>query len=214
MLSPPGSVVSIARRSQGRRTNNFPVFLIITELPLLRGYIARNWPLLSPSSGFVTLGTLMIILGVSILGNLNKEATSQKSLGTSFWRIVIASGILSLIFGVVNIFASYIFRHKKEGITAREVRAHGATSTQKSASLKYSTSSSNTSRRRSFHLQRSDTLPSYYTQTPRQAAMRQTRNISAPVNVDHSQFDKFKGSEEVVQRPDSTLHPAFHANRF
>ena len=38
----------------------------------------------------------------------------------------------------------------------------------------------------------------------------QSRNISAPVNVDHSQFERFKGADEVaVQRPDSALHPAF-----
>lgn len=88
------------------QNNNFiPVFLIITELPLFRNYIARNWPLFSPSSGFVTLGITMIVLGVSILGNLNKEATSQKSLGKSFWQIVISSGILVVILGVVNLFA-------------------------------------------------------------------------------------------------------------
>ena len=47
----------------------------------------------------------MIIVGVSILGNLNKEATSQQSLGLPFWRIVISSGIITITFGVVNIFA-------------------------------------------------------------------------------------------------------------
>ncbi|CAF9932011.1 MAG: hypothetical protein HETSPECPRED_008247 [Heterodermia speciosa] len=189
------------------------LFLIITELPLLRGYVARNWPLLGPQSGFVTLGVLMIILGVSILGNLNKQATSQKSLGTSFWQIVISSGIVVIIFGVVNLFASYIFRNKKQDITARQVRAHGATSAQKTQALSYSPSNSNSSRRRSFHLNRSDTLPSYYTQSPRNPDMRQTRNISAPVNVDHSQFDKFKENSEPVglQRPDSALHPAYNS---
>ena len=81
------------------------MFLIITELPLFRDYVARNWPLFSPSSGFVTLGITMIVVGVSILGNLNKEATSQESLGKSFWQIVISSGILVVILGVVNLFA-------------------------------------------------------------------------------------------------------------
>ena len=81
------------------------VGLLITETPLFKRYIANNWPLLSPKSGFVTLGAMMIIVGVSILGNLNKEATSQKSLGTPMWRIVIAAGILTSIFGIVNIFA-------------------------------------------------------------------------------------------------------------
>ena len=55
------------------------------------------------SSGFVTLGVFMIVVGVSILGNLNKEATSQESLGLPFWRIVISSGIVTVVLGVVNI---------------------------------------------------------------------------------------------------------------
>lgn len=55
------------------------------------------------SSGFVTLGVFMIVVGVSILGNLNKEATSQESLGLPFWRIVISSGIIAVVLGVVNI---------------------------------------------------------------------------------------------------------------
>ncbi|KAL9099628.1 MAG: hypothetical protein Q9163_004903 [Psora crenata] len=79
--------------------------LIITEVGIFRRYTATNWPLLSPAHGFVTLAILMIILGVSILGNLNKEATSQKSLGTSMWQCVISSGIVTCIMGIVNIFA-------------------------------------------------------------------------------------------------------------
>jgi len=51
------------------------------------------------------LGFVMIFLGISILGNLNKEATSQKSLGMPFWRVVIASGIVVLVMGPINILA-------------------------------------------------------------------------------------------------------------
>ena len=47
----------------------------------------------------------MIIVGVSILGNLNKAATSQQSLGVQFWQIVISSGIVTTIMGFVNLFA-------------------------------------------------------------------------------------------------------------
>lgn len=47
----------------------------------------------------------MIVIGVSILGNLNKSATSEDSLGSTFWRLVIASGIILSILGVANIFA-------------------------------------------------------------------------------------------------------------
>lgn len=47
----------------------------------------------------------MVVLGVSVLGNLNKQATSQESLGTPFWRIVIGGGILVAILGLLNIIA-------------------------------------------------------------------------------------------------------------
>ena len=51
------------------------------------------------------LGVTMVLLGNAILGNLNKEATSQGSLGLAFWRVVISSGIVVIVMGVVNIFA-------------------------------------------------------------------------------------------------------------
>jgi len=79
------------------------VFLMTTEVGLFKGYFSKHWPLLSMKSGFVTLGIFMIVVGVSILGNLNKDATSQQSLGMSFWQIVICSGILTTIMGVTNI---------------------------------------------------------------------------------------------------------------
>jgi hypothetical protein len=86
-------------------TSSIGIFLIVSELTVFDNYFTRNWPLLSPSSGFITLGLAMIAVGFSILGNLNKEATSQKSLGMPFWRIVIASGILAATLGVFNIIA-------------------------------------------------------------------------------------------------------------
>ncbi|KAK3078144.1 hypothetical protein LTS18_008336 [Coniosporium uncinatum] len=46
------------------------------------------------------------------------------------WRILIASGILSLVIGTFNIAASYIFRDTSRGITARRVRSHGAVADQ------------------------------------------------------------------------------------
>jgi hypothetical protein len=47
----------------------------------------------------------MLILGFNILGNLNKGATSEESMGMPLWRIVIASGILTAIMGITNIIA-------------------------------------------------------------------------------------------------------------
>ncbi|KAI4162573.1 MAG: hypothetical protein LQ342_003804 [Letrouitia transgressa] len=198
------------------------MFLILTELPIFKGYIARNWPLLSPSHGFVTLGFLMIVTGVSVLGNLNKEATSQKSLGTAYWRIVIASGILVIIFGVANIFASYMFRQKKLGVTARQVRAHGATAAQK---LPLPVSMASTpvtggslhradTKHRPFHLGRSDTLPSSNTSS-RTVVADPRRNISAPMNNVHpDQFVKFEDHGEQVGKPSLAHHPAMNGGHF
>jgi hypothetical protein len=81
------------------------VFLIVSECSLFRSYYARNWPLLSPSHGFVSLGCAMMVLGLNMLGNMNKEATSQKTLGLPFWRLLVASGILAIIIGFFNVVA-------------------------------------------------------------------------------------------------------------
>lgn len=190
--------------------------LILTEVGIFRRYTANNWPLLSPSSGFLTLGVLMIILGISVLGNLNKTATSEQSLGGTFWRLVIASGIVVSIMGVVNIFATFMFRNKDLDITARQVRAHGSTAPQK---VYVSPSTSRSSPRRSFHLKRrsaSETLPSYRTDNQ---PKYQTRNVSAPMPAT-SHVREYKGDEEAVpvvngvQRPDLAAHPAFQGQGF
>ncbi|KAI5359977.1 hypothetical protein Slin15195_G118390 [Septoria linicola] len=107
------------------------LFLITSELPIFKGYFARNWPLLSPSRGFVTLAIAMVVIGIQVMGNLNKSAGSQKELGMAFWRIVIASGILIFILGWINLLASYVFQDRKQGITARMVRSHGAVAIHK-----------------------------------------------------------------------------------
>ena len=81
------------------------MFLIVSELPILKDYFANDWPLLSPSSGFVALGVAMVVLGFSVLGSLDKPASSQKALGLAFWRVILAAGIVSIIMGVSNIAA-------------------------------------------------------------------------------------------------------------
>lgn len=89
----------------------------------------------------------MVILGVDILGNLNKPALSRASLGSSFWQLVTSSGIMVITFGFLNIATvchrgpllptlprrtssnhaqSYIFRDTSRAVTARQVRAKGA----------------------------------------------------------------------------------------
>ena len=213
---------------------NPSAFLIVTETSLCRKYIAKNWPLFSPSHGLVTLGITMIVVGVSILGNLNKSATSQKSLGTSFWRIVIAGGILLVVLGAVNIAAvsfpplpsqppptqptniktpqNYLFRIPSEGLTARMVRSKGETFEHKLES----SASSARSGRKSFHLGRSDTLPSYRTNNNNNRP--QVRNISAPVMFAKPSSSSNNNNNnnnvcEEIPRPDLALHPALVGGR-
>jgi hypothetical protein len=102
------------------------LFLVVSECSLFRSFFARNWPLLSPSHGFVSLGCAMMILGLNMLGNMNKEATSQSSLGMPFWRLLVASGCLAIVIGFMNIVASYIFCDRSRNVTARRVRSRGA----------------------------------------------------------------------------------------
>ena len=47
----------------------------------------------------------MMVLGLNLLGNMNKEATSQDSLGMPFWRLLVASGILAIVIGFFNVIA-------------------------------------------------------------------------------------------------------------
>ena len=56
-------------------------------------------------SGFITLAAAMMILGVSVLGNLNTKTSSQKSLGLAFWRLILSAGILAMVMSVVNVLS-------------------------------------------------------------------------------------------------------------
>ncbi|KAF1946184.1 hypothetical protein EJ02DRAFT_263554 [Clathrospora elynae] len=102
------------------------LFLMVSECSLFRNFFARNWPLLSPAHGFNTLGCAMMVVGLNVLGNMNKEATSQKSLSLPFWRLLVASGILAIVIGFFNVIASFVFRDTSRHITARMVRSRGA----------------------------------------------------------------------------------------
>ena len=86
-------------------TSIISIFLIISEANLFSSYFEKNWPKFSNESGFVFLGLSMIVLGFNILSNLNKSATNIDTLGLPMWRIVIASGIVVSLMGVINIVA-------------------------------------------------------------------------------------------------------------
>ena len=192
-------------------------FLIISETSFFRNYFARNWPLLSLTSGFVTLGVCLLVLGIQTLGFLNKkDTTSQDALGLSFWQIVVAAGVVAFIMGFVNIAASYLFRTKSVGVTARMVRAYGATAQQRAGDVYFAaqearctpapshtpsvrTAATSHSPARSFTNLPADTLPSYHPPENRRTG---GLNISAPM------------PDKNVQQPEMAAHPAFQNNRF
>ncbi|TID13776.1 hypothetical protein E2P81_ATG01713 [Venturia nashicola] len=102
------------------------MFLVVSECAIFKSWFQTNWPVLSNSHSFNFLGLAMVVLGINLLGNLNKEATSQKSIGIPFWRVVIGSGIIVFIMGWINILmacgrnSAYLL-----GVTARQIRSKG-----------------------------------------------------------------------------------------
>ncbi|BCS00762.1 uncharacterized protein AKAW2_51103A [Aspergillus luchuensis] len=195
-------------------TAGVSIFLIISELPFLRGYFDRNWPLLGQNSGFITLAIAMLILGVGVLGDLNTNATSQESLGMAFWRIVLSAGILAMIMSVINVIASFIFADSDLGVSARHVRVYGAVAPQKVMSRNGS--------QRSFQLsmKREETLPTYSPQNSvnRQMSMRRTRfplKISSPVNpinINDAASSKYSRDSAGMTIPDLAHHPAMQSS--
>lgn len=88
-----------------KRTDPYTVALILSELPILRSYVTRNLPTFGDEAGFISLAVVMMIIGVSTLGNLNASSMSQKELGSTFWRIVLSAGILGMVMSLVNLVA-------------------------------------------------------------------------------------------------------------
>lgn len=162
------------------------------------------------------LGTSMILVGNADLANLNKNATSPQHIGMWGWRLVLGAGIVVIVMGVVNLFTSYIFRDTKIGLTARQVRSHGAVASHKvEVESSVSGGEKRRSRRRTFFLGRRDTLPSYYsrstTSKSEAASSPRTRlNISSPISNDKDQFSRFANaqSQQQLQQPNLAHHPA------
>ncbi|GLA31284.1 hypothetical protein CBS147343_873 [Aspergillus niger] len=196
-------------------TAGVSIFLIISELPILRGYFDRNWPLLGQNSGFITLAIAMLMLGVGVLGDLNTKATSQESLGMAFWRLVLSAGILAMIMSVINVVASFIFADSDLGVSARHVRVYGAVAPQKVMTRNGS--------QRSFQLsmKREETLPTYSPQSSvkRQMSMRQNTRfplkISSPVNpinINDAASSKYSRDSAGMTIPDLAHHPAMQSS--
>lgn len=105
---------------------------------------------------------------------------------------------------------SYIFRNTEIGLTARQVRSHGAVAEQK-------VDVESKSSAKAFHMGRRDSLPSYYSRslTSKSETMQTPRSrpaISSPINNDKDQFPKFSNTPEITV-PNLAHHPAMYADR-
>ncbi|KAL1879378.1 hypothetical protein VTK73DRAFT_7015 [Phialemonium thermophilum] len=196
--------------------------LFVSELDMVRAignYFSRNWPALSPSHSLAWLGLAMVMLGCQLLGDQNNDAYSQKNLGMSVWRLLLASGILSVTFGFVNILSSIIFRDGANGITCRQIRSDGNLAQPPVAKDAYFDAKS----LRSTSLRRKD-------EEQVSAARRLTRvlnpknfrkskiQISKPIIHDQDRDieqgnsgygDRSSPIVPTVQRPPTALHPAY-----
>lgn len=88
-----------------RKLTYNPVFLIVTELPVFENFFNRHVPQLGKTASFVPLSLIMMIMGVSLLGNLNNNDYSVDAMGLPFWRIVASAGILAMTMGILNFMA-------------------------------------------------------------------------------------------------------------
>ncbi|KAL2891378.1 hypothetical protein HOO65_010736 [Ceratocystis lukuohia] len=100
--------------------------LITSEVGLFRDFYERNWPVISSNRGLTWLGSAITVLACHVLGQLNRPQLSQAAIGMPLWRLILASGILGLIFGIGNIAASVVFRDSEHQINARTIRSDGS----------------------------------------------------------------------------------------
>lgn len=119
---------------------------------------------------------------------------------------------------LTGISQTFVFCDSKLGITGRQVRSHGATTT-KEASTKSNFSVSSGSVRRA----PSPVLPSYHSNSAPEDRRKsrfglkfpiRLSGISKPVSNDPEQFQKWETRSSPVapevQRPPTALHPAYN----
>ncbi|CAM1509383.1 Fc.00g031220.m01.CDS01 [Cosmosporella sp. VM-42] len=208
-------------------TSTISVFLAISELPLARSYFRRTWPILSEESGFTWLGLAMILIGCNILGKLNQPHNSPDEIGLPFWRLVLASGILSITFGLVNIICSFIFRDGANGINARNVRSEG--SLAKSTKGSFPSNDDYSVRSNSLRNEKTKSkFRSMFWKKESGGKPSEKPSISAPIQTHNAHYDveRDAGSDDdwdrdhdrrspivpELKRPDTALHP-MHAPR-
>lgn len=219
-------------------TSFIALFLVVSEIQWpkkwFQGSFQRTWPVLSASHGFSYLGLAMIMMGCQILGTLNQPAGSVNNLSLPLWRLVLASGVLSLIFGFFNVISSLIFSDRKNNITARMIRSDGnlaAAPVKENPDDYYSTHSTHSAsvykeeqqqpRKSIFGMRlpiRASKMPdarSYNISGPMSADVDELPRHNQDVNVDWRAGPKTVGGEDPsLQPPNPAHHPAYRETRY
>lgn len=115
-------------------------FLAVSELPIGKRFFETHWPAFSLKHGLGWLGLALLMIGCNILGKLNNSKTQPGDIGLPWWRLVLASGILNLVFGFLNIVATFALHDWLGGQNVRVIRTIGAAKVDstKEGSLPYS----------------------------------------------------------------------------
>lgn len=189
-------------------TSLIALTLILTELSLLKSYFRRVWPAFSDENGLAWLGTAMVVMGCQVLGNLNDDAIAPSKVGRPINSLVLATGILALTFGVVNVATSFLFADRKAGINARMIRSDGNLASPKDGE--------GSTRSESVHGEKG-TAANRWTKRLTLAGARRLK-ISRPIPQQpedvEAQFqsDGWRDSRSSpiipeVRRPDTAMHP-------
>lgn len=202
------------------------VLLILSEFPLckpIRDYFRTSWPVLSELHGVSWLGGAMLLLGCDIFGNLNKPANEKDKLGSHFFGLVLAAGILAVTFGVLNVICGFVWRNGKEGITSRDIRSKGPLAQGRRQSLPdYSSSAGSSFRNEKLQHKVANKLWEKATGAGKKEKSGRP-NISGPVDVERGVYNNHGANYDYshesnidrrspivpdLRRPDSALHPA------
>ncbi|KAJ6440764.1 PaxB protein [Purpureocillium lavendulum] len=201
-------------------TSMLCIVLIVAEFPfigLVRRYFERTWPVLSPAHGLGWLGFAMAVIGCNMLGNLNRPAYDPDNMGSNFAKLVLASSVLAVTFGVINILCALVWRDGKEGVTSRDIRADGAVANSHQHSLPDYTPSARTNSSLRNEKTRSKFVSMFWKKGDDGEKTRP--HISGPFQAHHdverdAAVDEDRRSPIVpkLKRPDTALHP-MHTGR-
>ncbi|KAM4066876.1 hypothetical protein HRG_000890 [Hirsutella rhossiliensis] len=197
------------------------VVLILSEFPVLKPvkrYLRRTWPVLSDQHGLVWLGVALVVIGCNMLGNLNRPAYDPKNLGPHFSKLVLASSVLAITFGMLNVICSLVWRDGSEGINSRDIRTNGSLAESRRQSLPDYTSTAETNP--SFANEKTlSKFTSLFSRNKKPKAEKAKPKISGPFPA-QPDVEQQRGQDDDrrspivsgIKRPDTALHP-MHAAR-